>query len=109
MLTEPALQSQLGDVRAADEVKALQLFHSTLSIDPDRACYGPADVQYADKNIAIDQLLITDALFKASDVKVRQHYVELVESVKDHNGKVSFFPVLSYFTSVILLMYMYCI
>ena len=91
MLSDATLQSQLVDVKAANEVKALIQFQNTISVDPDKACYGPTDVRYADAQLAIDQLLITDSLFKASDPKVRQSYVNLVESVKEHGGKVFIF------------------
>jgi protein pelota len=72
-------------------VKVLGQFQNIISIDPDKACYGPNDVRYADSHLAIDQLLITDSLFNASDPNIRRGYVHLVESVKEHGGKVFIF------------------
>jgi protein pelota len=44
LLSDESIQSQLGHVKAADEVLALQRFYSTLASDQDRACYGYVDV-----------------------------------------------------------------
>ena len=59
-----------------------------MMVDSDRACYGPADVTYADSQLAVAQLLITDTLFKAARVETRKAYVALVESVREHGGQV---------------------
>ena len=94
LLGNPDLHSQLGHVKAAEEVRVLQKFHETLAADPDRACYGPADVMYADSQLAVDQLLVTDSLFRAQDVHVRRRYVALTESVLEHGGRVHVFSTL---------------
>ena len=54
----------------------------------DRATYGFNDIKHADDNLAVDELLVTDNLFKAANVEVRKQYVNLVESVRTHGGKV---------------------
>jgi hypothetical protein len=72
----------------------LEKFHSTLASDPDRASYGYQFVKHADEHLAVDELLITDQLFRAANVETRKQYVDLVESVRAHNGKVRF-PLLS--------------
>ena len=54
----------------------------------DRATYGFNDIKHADDNLAVDELLVTDNLFKAANVEVRKQYVDLVESVRTHGGKV---------------------
>lgn len=69
-------------------MKILQSFESVFALDPDRACFGPADVEYADSQLAVAHLLISDSLFRAREVKQRQKYVALVESVKEHGGQV---------------------
>jgi protein pelota len=69
-------------------VRALEKFHSTLASDPDRAAYGYQFIKHADEHLAVDELLITDQLFRAANVETRRQYVDLVESVRDHNGKV---------------------
>jgi stalled ribosome rescue protein Dom34 len=60
-----------------------------LSNDQDRAMYGYAHVMHADENLAVEELLVTDKLFKSADLQQRKKYVDLVESVKEHSGKVS--------------------
>ena len=41
--------------------------------------------------LAIDSLLVTDGLFRNSNVKLRKKYVQLVESVREAGGKVYIF------------------
>jgi protein pelota len=77
----------------------LQTFYDLLSSDPDRACYGFADVNCADDQLAIDGLLVTDKLFKAADVHHRKKYVALVESVKEHGGRVRWLFIYSIFNA----------
>jgi protein pelota len=91
MLGDQNLRGPLGDVAAAGEVNALQEFHATLNRDQDRACYGYKSVAYADEQLAIETLLVTDKLFKATDVNVRKKYVDLVERVRGNGGSVYIF------------------
>jgi protein pelota len=48
-------------------------------------------VAKAHEQLAIDSLLITDELFRNSDVKTRKNYVKLVESVRENGGQVYIF------------------
>lgn len=66
----------------------MERFYLTLANSSDRATYGFKDIKHADDNLAVDELLVTDHLFKAANVEVRRQYVELVESVREHGGKV---------------------
>mmetsp|Transcript_17224 Transcript_17224/g.25761 ORF Transcript_17224/g.25761 Transcript_17224/m.25761 type:complete len:429 (-) Transcript_17224:138-1424(-) len=91
VLASSEVRSQLNDVKAVAEVRALERFYSTLSSDEDRAAYGFKQVLHADEHLAIDELLVTDKLFQAADVVLRQQYVSLVESVREHGGKVYVF------------------
>ena len=84
------VRSQLMNVKAVAEVRALDNFYKVLSHDQDRAAYGYAQVLYADANLAIDELLVMDKLFQAAAVAERKKYVALVESVKEHGGKVGY-------------------
>ena len=59
-----------------------------LSVDPDRACYGMAQVQAANEQLAVAELLITDTMYRATDVNERARYVALIESVREHGGRV---------------------
>ena len=91
LLGNPDFRTQLNQVKAVDEVKALQSFYDALSSDPDRACYSFAHVAHADDQLAIDTLLVTDKLFKSANFSQRGQYVALVESVKEHGGRVVVF------------------
>ena len=91
ILGKEEVQSKLSDMKAAGEVQALKKFNEKLSKDPDWACYGYNHVQYADVLLLIDELLIIDSLFQNADFNKRRQYVQLVESVREHGGKVFLF------------------
>nr|GLL27861.1 protein PELOTA 1 [Ipomoea trifida] len=59
--------------------------------DPDRACYGPKHVEVAHERMAIQTLLITDEVFRNSDVATRQKYANLVKAVKSSGGTTHIF------------------
>lgn len=42
----------------------------------------------ADSRLAVQSLMLTDELFRASNVATRKKYVQLVESVREHGGDV---------------------
>jgi protein pelota len=58
------------------------------SSDPNRTCYGLKEVMSANEQLAIDNLLIVDKLYRADDFELRNKYVELIDSVKHSGGKV---------------------
>nr|XP_029121786.1 protein PELOTA 1 isoform X1 [Elaeis guineensis] len=91
VLDAPSVMTLIKDTKAAQEVRALKDFFNMLSTDAARACYGPKHVEVAHERMAIQTLLITDSLFKNSDVSTRQKYIKLVESVKDSGGTVHIF------------------
>ena len=91
MLADPSLTAQLNDVKAAKEVRVLQDFYKMLQNDEDRACYGYARVLAANDNLAIEQLLVSDRLFKAATVEERKKYIALVESTREHGGNAHVF------------------
>lgn len=45
----------------------------------------------ANEQLAVEVLLITDALFRSNDIQVRKKYVQLVEAVKQSGGQVRIF------------------
>ena len=65
-----------------------------MDTDPDKAYYGYAHVKSAADQCAIDSLLVTDQLFRASTPKVRRMYVDLVEDVRANGGTVFVFSAL---------------
>ncbi|KAI7740844.1 hypothetical protein M8C21_005699 [Ambrosia artemisiifolia] len=105
VLDDPNVMNMIKDTKAAQEVRALKDFYAMLSnvshakvdkitlynIDPYRACYGPKHVEVAHERMAVQTLLITDDLFRSSDVATRQRYVNLVNTVKDSGGSVHIF------------------
>jgi hypothetical protein len=46
----PDFKIHLSNVKAVDEVHALQTFHNTLSSDPDKACYAYPHCLYAGRS-----------------------------------------------------------
>jgi protein pelota len=88
LLGSPEVAAQVGEAKAVDEVRALQAFHDTLSADPDRACYGSAQVMAANEQLAIADLLITDSMYRARHFAERKKYIQLIESVRANGGRV---------------------
>ncbi len=91
VLQDPAVQARLADTKAAEEVRALDNFYRTLSNDPLRACYGEKHVQAAVEQQAVEQLLISDRLFRAQDVTQRKKFVKMVDDVREFGGDVRIF------------------
>jgi protein pelota len=69
-------------------VEVLGRFFKLMQDDPDRAWYGYHSVAAANEQLAIDSLLVTDELFRNSNVQTRKQYVQLVESVREKGGQV---------------------
>ncbi len=67
----------------------LQHFHDTLSRDENRACYGFRHVEYANSQLAIDALLISDTLYRAADPTIRQKYKKMMLTVKPEIAPLS--------------------
>lgn len=91
VLGDNSLVARLSDTKAAGEVKALQAFYTMLNNEPSRAFYGPLQCIAANDQEAIDVLMVTDDLFRSSDLLQRKQYVKLVEDVKGYGGTVHIF------------------
>ncbi|KAK7269073.1 hypothetical protein RIF29_21789 [Crotalaria pallida] len=91
VLDAPNVMNLIKDTKAAQEVRVLKDFFDMLSNDSSRACYGAKHVEVANERLAVQTLLITDNLFRNSDISARQKYVNLVNSVKDSGGSVHVF------------------
>ncbi|XP_075485388.1 protein PELOTA 1 [Primulina tabacum] len=91
VLDAPNVMNMIKDTKAAQEVRVLKDFFAMLSNDPARACYGPKHVEVAHERLAVQTLLITDELFRNSDIPTRQRYVNLVDSVKNSGGTTHIF------------------
>ncbi|XP_067030440.1 protein pelota homolog isoform X1 [Acropora muricata] len=91
VLADPTVTARLAETKAAGEVKALNTFFSVLQTEPDRAYYGIHHVEKASEASAVETLLVTDELFRSTDLPTRKRYVKLVESIKDNGGDVRVF------------------
>lgn len=91
VLSDPAISSRLSDTKATSEVRALESFYTMLQNEPDRAFYGIDHVERANEMLAIETLLVTDNLFRSTNLTERKRFVNLVESVRDNNGEAKIF------------------
>ncbi|RMX68282.1 hypothetical protein KXD40_001528 [Peronospora effusa] len=91
VLSNPAIQSQVANTKAVEDVKCLDRFFNMMHTDQDRAYYGYKHTMRANANMAIETLLITDSLFRSQDIATRRKYVDLVENVRDNGGTVRLF------------------
>ncbi|EFN59828.1 hypothetical protein CHLNCDRAFT_29371 [Chlorella variabilis] len=91
VLASSVVAGQIKDTKAAKEVQALADFMTMLAHDSSRAFYGPGHVHAAHEMGAIQTLLITDSLFRTSDVKKRKQFVQLVDEVTAGGGTVHVF------------------
>lgn len=91
VFADPTVATQMTETKVAREVQVLHKFMRMMDTDPDKAYYGYNHVSKAHEQLAIDSLLVTDELFRASDVKTRKRYVKLVESVRENGGQVYVF------------------
>jgi protein pelota len=93
VFADPSVQARLQDTKALNEVSVLSEFYGMLKKDADRAPYGPSYVAaVVDQDInAIEKLLVTDELFRSSDLVTRKKYVALVDRVKEAGADVHIF------------------
>lgn len=91
MFSDPTILSKVNETKLCKEIEILNKFMRLLDTNPDKAYYGYFHVQKANDELAIDSLLITDELFRSSDVITRKQYVALVESVRERGGNVYVF------------------
>lgn len=91
VLADPVVTARLADTKAAGEVKALDTFFMMLQTEPERAYYGIDPIEKANEAMAVEILLVTDDLFRSTDLPTRKRYVKLVESIKDNGGDVRVF------------------
>lgn len=87
VFSDPGIMSRMNDTKVAKEVDALNRFYMMMEKDPDRTFYGFAHVARAQEQLAIEQLLLSDQLFRSSNVKTRKEYVTLVEDARAAGGK----------------------
>lgn len=91
LFLDPSIMSKVTETKLSKEIEVLNRFMRLLDIAPEKAYYGYLHVQKANEELAIDSLLISDELFRSSDVVARKKYVALVESVRERGGTVYVF------------------
>lgn len=75
--------SRIQNLKLACEIKKLSLFFENLRDNESRVCYGLWDVNYAHSLCAIQDLLITDALYNSVEPVERNYFKELMKSIQD--------------------------
>lgn len=91
VFSDPTICKKIESTKVMEEVAVLNKFMRMMDVDPDRAYYGYNHVKSAAGQQAIDSLLVTDELFRASSPQVRRGYVDLVEDVRANGGTVYVF------------------
>ena len=91
LLADPAIKGKMADTKAAQHAKALDAFYKRMQADPDRTCYGEIPVAQAVHEGAVEELMVTDRLFRSANATERRKFVGLVEIVKKGGGKVVVF------------------
>eukprot|EP01119_Soliformovum_irregulare_P007286 TRINITY_DN1968_c1_g1_i1.p1 TRINITY_DN1968_c1_g1~~TRINITY_DN1968_c1_g1_i1.p1 ORF type:complete len:410 (-),score=116.18 TRINITY_DN1968_c1_g1_i1:40-1242(-) len=91
VLSDPQVVAKLSDTKASGEIRALNDFYDMMKTEPDRAVYGLKHVEYSTERLAVQTLLLTDSLFRSSDIEKRRRYIRLVETVKASTGDVKIF------------------
>lgn len=91
VFSDPTIMARMNDTKVAREVEVLNKFMRMMEVAPDKAFYGYTHVSMAQEQLAIDSLLVTDQLFRSSNVKTRKEYVQLVEMARQAGAKVYVF------------------
>ena len=91
VFSDPTICKKIEDTKVVKEVAILNQFMRMMDTDPNKAYYGYSHVKSAADQCAIDSLLVTDELFRASTPQVRRMYVDLVEAVRANGGVVYIF------------------
>lgn len=94
VFSDENIMARMTETKIAKEVDALNRFMRMIDTHPDKAYYGFHHVDKANEELAIDILMVTDELFRSSDLVTRKKYVKLVESVRENGGKVYIFSAL---------------
>jgi protein pelota len=90
ILASPTITTKLSDTKYARETALMDKFNTFIRLDDGRAWYGPREVERAVEKGAVGRgggvLLISNALFRAQDVKERKRWVGLVDRVREVEG-----------------------
>ena len=88
ILSNKDVQARLEDTKAVAEVRLWDKFLSLLNTCPNKAIYGVKEVEVACKSHAIHHLLLTDSMFRSSDLTLRKKISNLIYKVNSYGGDV---------------------
>ena len=91
LLGEPRIATILADTKAAKEAKLLSDYYKMHGVDSSRTTFGPQHVQTAAEQGAVRSLLLSDRLFRSTDVQQRKLFATLIETVRENGGEVMIF------------------
>lgn len=91
LLKEPRIAAILANTKAAMEAKVLDAFYKMHNNEPERTTFGPKHVMVATEECAIKALLLSDSLFRSTNVQQRKLFAHLVGTVKENGGEVTIF------------------
>lgn len=91
LLGEPRIAAILADTKAAKEAKLLNEYHKMHGVEASRTTFGPKQVQAAAEQGAVRSLLLSDRLFRSTDVQQRKFFGALIEMVRENGGDVMIF------------------
>lgn len=91
VMNNPSLQKQLEQTKCFEQDRALESFLKTLNNNPLQATYGLKHVQYAIKQNAVKNLLLTNHLFRSADNATRKVYHKMTDRIRDDGGDVYLF------------------
>lgn len=91
ILSDPLIQPKLEDTKAVQEVKMWNRFQDLLSTNPDKAVYGLRDVETANHYEAISCMILSDTLFRSTNLALRKKYSQLLYQVKKYGAEVRIF------------------
>ena len=91
ILADPKFQVKIISTKTATHTAALESFCQKLHVDPDRVCYGLAEVLQAMEEDAVEELLVLDTLIRDMPTERRLKFVDQMEHVKRTGGRVLVF------------------
>lgn len=90
-LADKQIQASLANTRYGREMRVMDAFFKSLNDDDMRAWYGPAEVEKANRLECIETLMMTDSLFRSSELAERKRYVRLYDEVRAMGKEVLVF------------------
>ncbi|KAI9086210.1 hypothetical protein K1719_031664 [Acacia pycnantha] len=88
VLNDNGVMNMIKNRKVVSEIRDFRKLWDLVDKDSSRACYGAKHVEAAHEMAAIETLLITDDLYRSSDLETRLKYTNLAKSVKKGGGKV---------------------